>query len=319
MNIKAHLFVEEAMKRWYEVEMISEEYNMFYLPIKGQKTFFKAVDCGLWSSLSHKLCKSKEVTNFMLDYCWISAPQYSSFKKSDMIDVDKIAFPVVVKPSDRSCNKGVTMWINDKETLTKAIDLAYTYSDKIIIQKHVEWDLFRIFVLDGKIIAITMISPPFVVWDGASTIKELIDKENNGIHRNWGKFGPAFPIVIEHELIAHLDSFKYSLDSILPKDSVVVLRKNPQLSLGGITRNLPLSLHPSLENDCKKIASLLWLPWAGIDILSKDINWGEYAIIEVNSQPNFRMHQYPVFGDPINVSSFLLDYIINAWPQKWIS
>ena len=311
MNIKSYLLIQEAIKRWYDVDVVSEEFSLFYLFIKGKKILFKNADCGLWSSLSHKLCKSKAVTNYFLDYNKITIPQYNCFTKADIIDMDKISFPVVVKPHDRSCNKGVTIWIENKESLSKAIDIAYNYSDKIIVQKYVEWDLFRVFIINGKIAAVTMLCPPSVFWDGVSSIKELIDKENTAIYRGWKMLDQAYPIVIESELLTHIQSMDYSLESVLDKNIELVLRKNPQLSLGGITKNITPLLHPALEQDCVKAASILWLPWAGIDIISKNIESGEYSIIEVNSQPDFKMHHYPVVGNSINIASLLLDYIIN--------
>jgi glutathione synthase/RimK-type ligase-like ATP-grasp enzyme len=79
------------------------------------------------------------------------------------------------------------------------------------------------------------------------------------------------------------------------------------MSLGGISTNVSFS--SDLFGDCIKAAELLWLPWAGIDIIAKDDSFSDYSIIEVNSQPDFKMHMYPSYWEPIDIASMLMDLI----------
>ncbi len=311
MNIRGYLIVQEAWKRGYEIEMISEKFSLFYLILGEKKILFKNEDCGLRSWLSYKLCKSKSMTNIILEHWGIQIPTYKHFTKGSSIDIDDMEFPLVVKPNDRSCNKGVTISITNAEDMTKAIDIAYQYSDDIIVQKHVSGDVYRVFVLDHKIVALTKLVPPYITWDGVSTIQQLIEQENMSPRRQWWLLDPAYPIKITDEVTAHIASLWYDIWSIIAKDEKLSLSKNPQLSFWGITENMPVEfINISLAKDCLKAAELLELPWGGIDVLSPDIAWWEYAIIEVNGLPDFKMHHYPFHGEGISIASSLFDFIL---------
>jgi cyanophycin synthetase len=52
-----------------------------------------------------------------------------------------------VKPHDGSCNRGVTIDIQNTADFKMALEYAYKYSDKVVVQKYVEGDLYRVFVL----------------------------------------------------------------------------------------------------------------------------------------------------------------------------
>lgn len=306
INIKWLLLIEEAIKRWYNIDILLAKSNLFKISSDKFSILFKASDCGLLSRLSNKICKSKHLTNFLLSSSNLPIPSYYVLKKGQDI-VNNLDFPLVVKPDDRSCNLWVSILINDDNHLNDAINLAYESSDSIIIQHFVEGMLYRVFVLDNKVVAVTKLEPPFVVGDGMSTISQLIESENKAQYRWYDKKNPAYPIQIESTLLACLEKANLSLDTILPLWKKIFLRELPQLSLWGVTTNIPFN--QDLFEDCINASKIIWLPWAGIDIISKDEFFSEYLIIEVNSQPDFKMHHYPVYGEPINIASMLLDFI----------
>lgn len=307
LSMKASLLANEALRRWYPVHVISETYSIYTVDINWKSIHFRTTDCGLCLSFAYKICKSKIFTNLFLSHYNLNIPFYRFYSLGDEIDLTGLSFPLVVKPHDGSCNRGVTIDIQNTADFKMALEYAYKYSDKVVVQKYVEGDLYRVFVLWNQVAALTRLDPPSIVWDGISTINQLIVNENEVFYRWKDKLSPAKPILIEDQLHAFLNSWWYTLDSILPIWKKIFLRKNPQMSLGGISTNVSFS--SDLFGDCIKAAELLWLPWAGIDIIAKDDSFSDYSIIEVNSQPDFKMHMYPSYWEPIDIASMLMDLI----------
>ncbi|MEI6426420.1 MAG: hypothetical protein WCO66_03640 [Candidatus Absconditabacteria bacterium] len=310
LNMKALLVIQEALKRNYKVSIFSEEFAIYSLDIDGKIIHFRNSDCGLCSSFAYKICKSKIFSNLFFSSYGLPIPFYKTYSKTDVIDFSTITFPVVVKPDNQSCNRGVTVNVLTSQEMQNALNYAYSYSNKIIVQSYVEGTLYRVFVLGGSVVAVTKLEAPFVIGNNSSTIKQLIDIENSMSYRSHDKFSSAKPIIIEDQIITHLGKLGYSIDSVLHDGQKIFLRKNPEMALGGISTNIAFDIHNF--SDCIKATELLHMPWAGIDIIAKDESFTDYSIIEVNSQPDFKMHMYPVYGEPINIASLLLDFIISS-------
>lgn len=99
--------------------------------------------------------------NFLKDNNF-ACPQHFQFKSNILIEelakeIEEFSFPLVVKPTDSSGSKGVSI-INEIEELSKAISYAKSYSrnNELIIEEYIERSFPSviggdIFVWDGKI------------------------------------------------------------------------------------------------------------------------------------------------------------------------
>lgn len=100
--------------------------------------------------------------NFLKDNNF-ACPQHFQFKSNILIEelakeIEEFSFPLVVKPTDSSGSKGVSI-INEIEELSKAISYAKSYSrnNELIIEEYIERSFPSviggdIFVWDGKIV-----------------------------------------------------------------------------------------------------------------------------------------------------------------------
>ena len=98
----------------------------------------------------------------------------------------------------------------------------------------------------------------------------------------------------------------------VPKfDEKIYLRLTSNIAKGGISHDLTDIAHPSAIDIANKVASVIKLPFMGIDFITDDIskpqNFDSYRIIEVNSCPGFAMHMYPCVGRPVNVAEMAVN------------
>lgn len=110
------------------------------LDIRGKKYTGSGV-------LSSILAMDKSVSKAILRYKGIPTPDWITLFKENNISTEKIfrdlhsgfGFPCVVKPNDEGSTVGMTiLYKSDEQAFKKAIELAYDFSDKIIIEKYIK-------------------------------------------------------------------------------------------------------------------------------------------------------------------------------------
>lgn len=227
--------------------------------------------------------------------------------------LDKIDFPVVVKPLDGNHGRGITTLIKRKEELIEAFKIAKEISSYVIVEKQLEGKDFRIMVINGKMEAAALREPASILGDGVSTIKELIEKTNEDPLRGEGHERILTKITIDKETIRTLSLSSLTLESILDLDEKVYVKSTANLSSGGTARDVTDEIHPyniALFERCSKI---IGLDIMGIDVVAKDLSEpldkNSEGIVEVNAAPGFRMHLNPSSGTPRNIAAPVVDLL----------
>jgi cyanophycin synthetase len=105
----------------------------------------------------------------------------------------------------------------------------------------------------------------------------------------------------------------YTLDSVLPKDEICFLRATANLSTGGSAIDRTDEVHPENIWLFARVAKIIGLDVAGIDVVTPDISKPlrdvDGVIVEVNAAPGFRMHVAPSEGLPRNVAGAVMDML----------
>ena len=243
------------------------------------------------------LTRNKAKTLALLAYHHLPIPSPSSTK-----------FPLVVKPVSGQKGRHVYLNIRNQSQLQSALT---RISNPTLIQQFIPGHDLRFFVLANKVIGITHRRPPQITGNGHSTVKQLIDAENlrrvaltkaNGKRmlnrlRNWPRI-----------------KWYLDLQTVLPKNKTIQVYPLSNFSTGGSAHTLPKNqVHPSLIRLAQKAVKLTGLTIAGVDMLVKD--WHKPAsnknayILEINSDPSLRLHEWPNTGKPQPVTAKLLQYI----------
>ncbi|MGZ3920797.1 MAG: cyanophycin synthetase [Bacteroidia bacterium] len=223
----------------------------------------------------------------------------------------EVKFPVVVKPLDGNHGRGVTTNIMDVEKAVFGFNIAKKISNAVILEEYIEGYDYRFLVINYKLVAVAKRAPAFIKGDGKSSIQQLVDKENKNPERgNDEKHVLAF-IKIDDITRKILSDKKLTLDSIVPKGEIVILKDTANISAGGTAEDVTDIVHPENIFMAERIAKMFNLNICGIDIMTRAVDIpitpDVGAIIEVNAGPGLRMHSNPQGGKVRDVASPIVE------------
>ncbi|HVF46683.1 MAG TPA: cyanophycin synthetase, partial [Pyrinomonadaceae bacterium] len=227
--------------------------------------------------------------------------------------LEKVGFPLVIKPLDGNHGKGATVGIKSIEDARVAFEKAQEYSRWVIVEQQLVGDDFRALVVNNRLIAVAKRVPAQVVGDGKSTIQQLIDKVNADPRRGYGHENVLTQIDVDGQTMRCIRKAGYELDSVLPADEFLCLKTTANISTGGTAIDYTDEAHPENVFLFERIARIIGLDVAGVDIIAPNVseplseNGG--GIIEVNAAPGFRMHLAPSEGIGRNVAEHVIEML----------
>lgn len=231
-------------------------------------------------------------------------------KDEDYIKYAKeIGYPVVAKPVDGTGGSGVITGIKSDEELINAIqyiknDLNYS---KIIIEKYIEGNDYRLYVIGNRVIAAFTRDRANVIGDGKSTIRELVNKKNELRASNPALKGKS-KINLNHEAKILLKEKGLDFNSIPKMGEKVYLNTKNNVSSGGD----PTDATDFLNEDMKQIAvnaakAIPGLVQCGVDmIIDSEQKYG--YVLEINSRPHIRSHLFPMQGQARDIPKEIIDF-----------
>lgn len=270
------------------------------------------------SILAVELACDKEGTKNILGNAGVPVPQGTVIEYLDELEqaiADVGGFPIVLKPLDGNHGRGITININSNTEAEIAYDLASKASKtrSVIVEQYYQGNDHRVLVINEKVVAVAERVPAHVVGDGKSTIRELIEITNQDPRRGDGHDNVLTKIVVDKTSQTVLEKQGYSLDSVLPQETTAYLRATANLSTGGVAIDRTDEIHPENVWLAQRVAKIIGLDIAGIDIVTSDISKPlretKGVIVEVNAAPGFRMHASPSHGLPRNVGASVLEML----------
>ncbi|WP_138205427.1 D-alanine--D-alanine ligase [Haloimpatiens lingqiaonensis] len=116
--------------------------------------------------LSSALCMDKNITKELLRTKNINTPDWVMIKKGKAInfhEVERIAYPLVVKPNNGGSSIGISI-VKNREEFQKAIEQAFKYDEEVMIEEYIDGEELTCCMLDGKILPVLSIKPKEDVW-----------------------------------------------------------------------------------------------------------------------------------------------------------
>ncbi len=280
----------------------------------NQMRFQATITCKT-SSIAVDIACNKEQTKKMLDAA--SIPVASGGICLDDEDlktvIDKIGYPIVIKPLDGNHGKGASINVKKWEDAVEGLTYAKKYSHRVIVEKFITGYDFRVLIIDNKLVAAAKREPAHVKGDGKQTIQQLIDETNLDPKRGYGHENVLTQIDVDRDTTDLLEKLNYTLESVPRKDEVVYLKSTANLSTGGTSLDVTDMMHPENIFLCERISRVIGLDICGVDIMAENLtqplkeNGG--CILEVNAAPGFRMHLAPSEGLPRNVAAPVIDML----------
>jgi len=222
-------------------------------------------------------------------------------------------YPIVIKPLDGNHGRGITIDINSWNEAEQAYDIAKDVSRAVIVEHFYRGRDHRVLVINGKVVAVAERVPANVMGDGKSTVQELIDRTNLDPNRGEGHDNVLTKIVVDRTSMDLLQRQGYTLETVLNPGEICYLRATANLSTGGIAVDRTDDIHPENIWLAQRVAKIIGLDIAGIDVVTPDITQPlrevDGVIVEVNAAPGFRMHVCPSVGLPRNVAAPVMDML----------
>jgi cyanophycin synthetase len=275
----------------------------------------QATVTGLTNMIAVDLASDKDATKRLLGSMGVPVPRGYQIMDEDELErvVERLGFPVAVKPLDANHGKGITVGLNSLEEVREAFPLAKNYSRRVIIEQSLTGQDFRALVINNRLVAVAERIPAHVIGDGEHTIQELINFTNLDPRRGYGHENVLTLINVDAQTESLLAARGYTLDTVLPAGEEFRLKTTANISTGGTAIDRTDDVHPFNVSLFERIARIVGLDVAGIDVVAPDIatplseNGG--GIIEVNAAPGFRMHLAPSDGIARNVAEHVIDML----------
>lgn len=267
------------------------------------------------SSIAVDIAGNKEETKRMLHNASIPVAHGGICIEEEELKsiINRIGYPIVIKPLDANHGKGVSINVNNYEDALAGLLHAKNYSRKIIVEKFISGYDFRVLVIDNKVVAAAQRVPANIKGDGEHNIQQLIDIENQDPRRGYGHENVLTEITVDRDTMSLLERKNYGLETVPAKNEIVFLKSTANLSTGGTSIDVTDMMHPENIFLSERISRVIGLDVCGIDImapnLTQPLKESGGVILEVNAAPGFRMHLAPSEGLPRNVAAPVIDML----------
>ena len=306
--------VDEAAKRNIPYIRLNR-HSLVQLGYGIHQKRIRATIASTTSNIAVDIACDKEETKNLLGASEIPVPKGVIIRNEEDLKeaVSSVGYPMVLKPVDGNHGKGATTDIISWEHAIKALAAAQVYGRNVICERFITGFDFRVLVIDNKFICAALRTPASVKGDGEHTIKWLVDETNKDPRRGYGHEKVLTAIKLDDFSNQMLQDKGYTLETIPPKDELILLKPTANLSTGGTSADVTDEVHPANIFMCERIAQIIGLDICGIDIMAPDlrlpINENGGAVLEVNAAPGFRMHIDPAVGLARNVAEPVIDML----------
>ena len=267
----------------------------------GNETYFRSNSFEVNTTAALRIAKDKDYAKLFLRRAGIRVPEGKAFYserynqhmpiKVTVDDgyafVEKIGFPVILKPNSKSQGTGVYKVHSKEDFYTVATELLRHHSIILVEQVAIGRD-YRVTVYKDKVFAVYERQPLTITGDGEHTIGELLDMLSETVRKN--KDIPVPPDYAHHKRVWHtLTQAGYAKTDVLQKGKIVPIFDNSNLSAGGFAVDWTDQIHPTFYDLAIRAVKASHLELSGVDFITPDITKpatnDNYVVVEVNGNP----------------------------------
>jgi len=245
-----------------------------------------------------KLAGHKPIVHHLLAAAGLPVPAYREFRWNALAPaaafLSEQQAPCVVKPAaGTGAGRGVTTHVRCTRDLALAAARAAAHGRRLVIERQVPGESYRLLYLDGVLLDAVRRRPPGVLGDGTSTVRALIARENG---RRSGRAGRAVVDVIPVDLDCRLtlEAAGHSLRSVPAAGCRVVVRGVSNHGSEEDTEGVREELGSALIDQGARAAAALGVRLAGVDVITPDVAAPLEAaggvVNEVNTTPGLHFH-----------------------------
>ncbi len=297
-DTNTNIFINAALDLNLDVEIVSESYSYCVISRNLKEMSVYHNTTSLTNVAVRKMTHNKYLSQSILDANDIPVPESRSFypeQENKIIDYIKQIEPVVIKPVKGSRSVGLTVNPKTSDDIWEAV-MKIDYG-KVLIERLLEGNDYRVLIYDGQIIDILQWVPPYVIGDAIGSIQELVDQKND----YWDDHD-MYSIEIDLEF---LQQKQLDIEDVPKVGERVYVHYSNEHYLGGEPVRIDVSdVHQDNTQMFIKAAKVSGLIFAGLDFMSKDINISykdnDGAINEINSAPHIWPHYFADQGEDLS-------------------
>lgn len=245
---------------------------------------------------------------------------------------DRIEHPIIVKPRLGSRGRHVVTYVRDHDDLYQAYKIARQLCLWVMVEEQLYWPVYRATVIDYKLAGVLSGTQPQVLWDGKSTLSELLEEKNKSRDKEIAEVKPTQSMAWflkrqlscdgrikigkdelskPWKLVADNSWDKTIFEYVPKKNEVVYLSEKIGLSYGGNAIEEYDKCHPDNRELFERAARVFGDPIVGFDFMIADISqsWKTQrcGFLEANSVPFINLHHHPHQGKPRNIAARVWD------------
>jgi D-alanine-D-alanine ligase-like ATP-grasp enzyme/acylphosphatase len=309
-SLHRQVLISSALRRGFEV---AHEGRRLFRVIgeEGDVWFYDAMP-DFTSYGDRLIANSKSISKRLLNSYGVKTPEGKVFSGDQIEDAcayaSELGYPVVVKPLSGSGGKGVYPNIRNESALTEV----WNPDRQCILEKHIEGSDYRLFIICGKIVCAAKRVPAYVVGDGSSSISQLVDEKSK--RRSQNPYLGSKRFSLNDEMKRRLHSHGMNEDTVLESGRKVQLIDAANIGTGGESHDVTDSVHLGWSKVALEVQGIFNdAIHVGVDLLAKDVSMSpddqEWAICEVNANPDVAMHHFPHVGKPRDAAGWLIEHV----------
>ncbi len=312
--IQTRLLRQAAYRRNLQVDIVDSALTL--IGDSHQQIAFVNGMCGLTRASTTQATTNKQWTKKLLSQAGLNTPQGRSFP-IDAIDkawefARRLDVPLVLKPLAGSGGAGISTDIRSRAHFEAAWSVIKGMRAKTVIcEEQIPGKDYRLIVIGQRLCAVTERVPAFVVGDGKHSIEELVAIKNQ--QREQNPYLRSKLIVLTPTVRRHLEKAGLAPLSVVSHGLRVQLHEVANIGSGGEGHDLTANVHPEWAEVAVRARMALYdAVHVGVDVLAEDLRKPprkqKWAIIEVNSNPEFGQH-FIQHGQARDVAGQLIEQV----------
>lgn len=251
------------------------------------------------SAIAEGIARDKTLTKTLLSACGVPVPAgcvvHSGAEAWEA--AEDIGLPVVVKPSDASQARGVSLHLHTRQEVEEAFTAAEQEGGEVMVERCIAGEPHRLLVVGHKVVAAIRGETARIHGDGRTSVAGLIASQINTDPRRGAEARrPLAPLNVQDPAVQReLARQGLTAASVLPVGRSAVVQRT-----GNLIHDVTALVHPDVAHQASLAARAVGLDIAGIDLVTPDISQPLAAqggaIIEVDAGPSLLMHLQPAVG-----------------------
>ncbi|MGD9711118.1 MAG: hypothetical protein AB7V46_03515 [Thermomicrobiales bacterium] len=304
-----------AERRGIPVRMANKHQRLVEFGLGAYTERLLAIMTSKSIEIASRIARNKPLANAVMREHGVPVPDGATVRNLEeaIRVVERIGYPVAVKPSDLKHGNAVTVDIGSLEELTPAVEaaVAASRSGRALVETMIKGREYRVSVVGDAIPRVMEKVVAHVIGDGAKTIAQLIDIVNQDPERTPGQATNLIPITIDETTHAALERQNLTIESIPEPGQYVEVKLVSNVHQGGSTVLRTDEIHPDNAAVSRLAAKAVGLDMCGLDLIVPDISQSIWevggAVLEVNSEPQFRASSDPDLELPMDMGMAVVE------------